>query len=321
MSAVFDPLRLAAVSMDVMVAGHGTSAGVVARQSVRLSLVLQAAQRGSRLYRERMPGSVTGSTPLSSLPVITRSELMQRFEDWVTDPGLKLQELRAFVADPLRVGEAYLDKYVVWESSGTSGEPGIFVQDAAAMAVYDSLEALRRNNPRSLARCLDPLYLSERTAFVGATNGHFASYVTLERLRRINPWMAGTTRSFSILQSVDELVLGLNEFAPTIVATYPTAAALLADEAQSGRLQIKPREVWTGGESLSAATRDRVQQTLACTVRNSYGASEFLAMGWECGDGHLHINADWVILEPVDERYRPVPAGQPSFTVLLTNLA
>ena len=101
MSAVFDPLRLAAVSMDVMVAGHGTSAGVVARQSVRLSLVLQAAQRGSRLYRERMPGSVTGSTPLSSLPVITRSELMQRFEDWVTDPGLKLQELRAFVADPL----------------------------------------------------------------------------------------------------------------------------------------------------------------------------------------------------------------------------
>lgn len=321
MSAVFDPLRLAAVTMDVMVAGHGTSAGVVARQSVRLSLVLQAAQRGSRLYRERMPGSVTGSTPLSSLPVITRSELMQRFEDWVTDPGLKLQELRAFVADPLRVGEAYLDKYVVWESSGTSGEPGIFVQDAAAMAVYDSLEALRRNNPRSLARCLDPLYLSERTAFVGATNGHFASYVTLERLRRINPWMAGTTRSFSILQSVDELVLGLNEFAPTIVATYPTAAALLADEAQSGRLQIKPREVWTGGESLSAATRDRVQQTLACTVRNSYGASEFLAMGWECGDGHLHINADWVILEPVDERYRPVPAGQPSFTVLLTNLA
>ena len=189
------------------------------------------------------------------------------------------------------------------------------------MAVYDSLEALRRNNPRSLARCLDPLYLSERTAFVGATNGHFASYVTLERLRRINPWMAGTTRSFSILQSVDELVLGLNEFAPTIVATYPTAAALLADEAQSGRLQIKPREVWTGGESLSAATRDRVQQTLACTVRNSYGASEFLAMGWECGDGHLHINADWVILEPVDEHQRPVPPGQPSCSVLLTNLA
>ena len=225
------------------------------------------------------------------------------------------------MADPLRVGEAYLDKYVVWESSGTSGEPGIFVQDAAAMAVYDSLEALRRNNPRSLARCLDPLYLSERTAFVGATNGHFASDVTLERLRRINPWMAGTTRSFSILQPVDELVLGLNQFAPTIVATYPTAAALLADEAQSGRLRIKPREIWTGGESLSAATRDRVQQTLACTVRNSYGASEFLAMGWECGDGHLHINADWVILEPVDERYRPVPAGKPSFTVLLTNLA
>ena len=33
------------------------------------------------------------------------------------------------------------------------------------------------------------------------------------------------------------------------------------------------------------------------------------------------MNADWVILEAVDEAYRPIPAGQPSHTVLLTNLA
>jgi phenylacetate-coenzyme A ligase PaaK-like adenylate-forming protein len=33
------------------------------------------------------------------------------------------------------------------------------------------------------------------------------------------------------------------------------------------------------------------------------------------------VNADWVILEPVDERYRPVPAGSPSYTALLSNLA
>jgi phenylacetate-CoA ligase len=33
------------------------------------------------------------------------------------------------------------------------------------------------------------------------------------------------------------------------------------------------------------------------------------------------VNNDWVILEPVDGAYQPVPTGQASQTVLLTNLA
>lgn len=35
----------------------------------------------------------------------------------------------------------------------------------------------------------------------------------------------------------------------------------------------------------------------------------------------MHLNADWVILEPVDRQYRPVPQGTCPHTVLLTNLA
>ena len=35
----------------------------------------------------------------------------------------------------------------------------------------------------------------------------------------------------------------------------------------------------------------------------------------------MHLNADWVILEPVDSRMQPVPPGVRSHTVLLTNLA
>jgi hypothetical protein len=33
------------------------------------------------------------------------------------------------------------------------------------------------------------------------------------------------------------------------------------------------------------------------------------------------VNADWILLEPVDEHYRAVPRGVPSHTALLTNLA
>jgi phenylacetate-coenzyme A ligase PaaK-like adenylate-forming protein len=35
----------------------------------------------------------------------------------------------------------------------------------------------------------------------------------------------------------------------------------------------------------------------------------------------MHINADWAILEVVDEANRPVPDGQPGAKVLLTNLS
>jgi phenylacetate-coenzyme A ligase PaaK-like adenylate-forming protein len=82
-----------------------------------------------------------------------------------------------------------------------------------------------------------------------------------------------------------------------------------------------PREIWTGGETLSPAVRAHIESGLGGVLRNSYGASEFLAMGWECARGHMHLNADWVILEPVDEKRRPVPAGEPACSVLLTSLA
>lgn len=318
MNSTFDPLRAGAAALDVLASGYASPQVLAARQNERLTALLSSAVQGSRLYRERLEGKAFGMNLLATLPVVSRHELMERFDDWVTDPQLTLTGLRAFIADPKRIGESYLGKYLVWESSGTSHEPGIFVQDARTMVVYDALEALRRSSPW---RWFDPMRLTERMAFVGATSGHFASMVSTQRVRQLNPWMAQSLRCFSILQSTTALVDELNDFTPTVIATYPTVAAVLADFAARGALHFQPKEVWTGGETLSAAVRRRVEQALGCTVRNSYGASEFLSMGWECARGQLHANTDWVILEPIDERGQAVPAGQLSYSTLLTNLA
>lgn len=319
--SIFDPLHFSSVWMAVQSNGRATAPAIARTQNTRLASLLVGAMRGSRFYREHLNGATPGITPLGDLPPVSRQELMARFDDWVTDPRLKLSELCAFTSDPLRIGVPYLDKYLVWESSGTSHQPGIFVQDAQAMAVYDALEASRRSAPRPLQRWFDPLALSERIAFVGAISGHFASVVSMQRLRELNPWLASNMRSFSILQPTRALLIELNAFAPTVLATYPTVAALLADEASRGALHFAPKEVWTGGETLSAAVRQRLELAFGCAVRNNYGASEFMSIAWECGQACLHINADWVILEPVDERGRPMPAGELSYSTLLTNLA
>ena len=321
MTTIFDPLRFSAVSMDVLACARVSVQALASRQQARLANLLTSAMRDSRFYRDHLRGIQPGSTPLGELPAVSRHALMAHFDDWVTDPQIKHHELAAFTADSQRIGEAYLGKYLVWESSGTSHEPGIFVQNVQTMAVYDALEALRRSAPRPLQRWLDPLALTERIAFVGATSGHFASFVSVQRMRALHPWLAPSMRSFSILQSNRALLDQLNAFAPTVIATYPTVAAMLTDEALRGALHFAPKEVWTGGETLSAATRRRLESTFGCTVRNSYGASEFMSISWECAQQRLHVNADWVILEPVDAHGQAVPAGKLSHTTLLTNLA
>lgn len=322
MDTVFDAWRFAQATAEVAMASHASREAIIRWQQQRLARLLATARDGSRLYRERLQGLPEGPEALTRMAPVHRLELMGRFADWVCDPALVLDELRAFTADPARIGEPFLGRYLVWESSGTSGSPGIFVQDAACMALYDALEAQRRSQARAVQRWLDPLYLAERIAFVGATSGHFASHITVERLRRLQPWLANAVQSFSILQPLDALVEQLNRFGPTVLTTYPTAAAVLGDEAEAGRLRVPAlREVWTGGETLSQIGRDRLTRQLGVAVRNSYGASEFLAMGWECDHGRLHLNSDWVILEPVDEHHRPVPPGEPSTSVLLTHLA
>ncbi|NDG38298.1 MAG: phenylacetate--CoA ligase family protein [Betaproteobacteria bacterium] len=312
--------QLAAIALDVLATNSATPRQIAERQASRWASLLQAAL-GTRYYRQALQGLDPANIPLTALPVTDKPAMMQRFAEHVTDPELTLEGLQSFCADPQRVGQPYLGRYWVWESSGSTGQPGLFVQDEAAMAIYDALEGLRRHSPRPWVRLLDPLYLGERLAFVGATGGHYASQVSVQRQRKAQPWLASRWRSFSILQAANALTEQLEAFGPSIVATYPTAALLLAELALRDKLHIRPAEVWTGGETLTPAVRSRIEQGLGCALRNSYGASEFLPIAWECGRGRLHVNADWVILEPVDANHRPVPNGQVSHTTLLTNLA
>jgi phenylacetate-coenzyme A ligase PaaK-like adenylate-forming protein len=314
----FNPWPYATVGMGVWMAGCWPAPALAALQAQRLHALLQAAQRESpwigRIARGCSPER------LADWPVMHKAEAMRHFDDWVTDPRLKLDALRRFMARPEAVGQPFVAGCHAWESSGSSGEPAIFVQDAQALAVYDALEAARR--PVLLwRRWLDPAYLGERLAFVGATGGHFASTVSVERLRRLQPWLAGRLQGHSFLQPMADLVDALNRQAPTVLMTYPSTALLLAEEASAGRLRLPLCELWTGGEGLSPAMRARVSAAFGCPVAQSYGASEFLSLASECRCQRLHLNADWVVLESVDEHHRPVPDGHPGSTTLLTNLA
>lgn len=287
----------------------------------RIAALIAHAREHSAFYRSHYRGLPDGCTDLRACPPVTRAQLMADFDGWVTDPQLRRHELEAFVRDPSRIAEPWLGKYAIWTSSGTTGVPGIYVQDPDALAIYAALLTTRFEFGPMI---VDPWQLSgasARMALVAATGGHFAGVVWWERQRRLHPLLAAHTRVFSILQPLDVLVTRLNEWQPAFVGSYPTMLALLAGEQCEGRLKIRPRAVWSGGEALTAADRVAIADGFACPVIEDYGASECMQIAFGCRHGRLHLNDDWVELEPVDDRGRPVPPGQPSDTVLLTNLA
>ncbi len=328
-TAVYDAWQTAWAYTDSLSAPRAATVWREHRDLRLAELLLHAAQ-GSRFYRERLQAAGEGAdawATLQRLKPSRKSELMPRFDDWVTDPALSLRELQAFVRERSRRGDTFLDRYLVWESSGSSGEPALFVQDERALAVADALEAAR--GPISLAgnsglwpeMWNSAAWTPQRIAFVAALDGHFASVVAFERARELNPWLGATSHSFSFLQPIAQLVAQLNDFAPTVLASYPSMAWVLSEQQRAGLLRIEPHALWTGGETLTPALRRTLSSRFHAPVRDSYGASECFLIANECRCGRLHLNADWVILEPVDGRGRPVAPGQFGATTLLTNLA
>ena len=73
MASVFDPLRWGAVALDVLASGHATPDALAARQQIRLARLLEAALRGSPLYRERLKGMTPGVRPLNALPMVSKA--------------------------------------------------------------------------------------------------------------------------------------------------------------------------------------------------------------------------------------------------------
>lgn len=320
----FDPggaLQWTQIAWDAALGGWLRPIDIVQRSRVRLAAQVEFARAHVPLYAQRyrhLP--LAAQVMRTDLPPLTKAELMADLEAGLSDRTLTAAAIDAFIADLDNVGTLLEGRYAVMTSSGSTGAPAIFLHDRTALATYQALELFRFRGAASPAHMAARLLAGERYAMVAATGGHFAGVTTIEHLRRSQPWLAGAMRVCSLLQPLASLVAELNGLAPTLLATYPTAAEMLASEMDAGRLRLRLAELWLGGETLAPEVQARLARSFGCRVRQAYGASEFMSIAWDCGHGSLHVNADWVLLEPVDARYRPVDPGTASHTVLLTNL-
>lgn len=318
-----DRLAYYRVAWDAYRTARDGQAGVARRQQQRLRDIVAYARAHSAYYGRLYRAVPEPISELAQLPAVTKPELMSHFDEWVTDPVVTKAQVEAFLADPDNIGRDFLERYVVCTTSGATGIPAILLHDRTALVIYNVLGYVRALPVALLSpRIVWAIVRGRaRLAAVFVTGGHFLGNTMMARRIRKMPWRGKTQRIFSVLAPLDELVADLNGFQPVVLGGYPSALETLAYEQQASRLRIRPVLINAAGETLTAQKRQLIATVFGCRVGNYYGSSEAVGLTYECGAQRLHVNSDWFIVEPVDEHDRPVPFGQFSDGVLVTNLA
>ncbi len=282
----------------------------------RLRELVRIATERSPWYRKHLSGvdiDRLDETALTELPVLTKAELMEHFDDIVTDSRLTLAGLDQHLST-VDTGSYLLGRYTALTSGGSSGQRGVFVYGWDAWTVF-WLTCYRtllraRNSYRDLA--------SRPAVMASVTAAHF-SHATAAMARTFsNPRM--TTVRLPVTLRTEEIVAGLNEVQPDFITVYPSVLHALAHEAAAGRLRIAPRRVLAGAEPLLPEIRAAAEQAWGVKVVSIYGTSEGGGTAVGCDRGGTHISEDQLIVEPVDLAGRTVPPGERSAKIYLTNL-
>lgn len=103
---------------------------------------------------------------------------------------------------------------------------------------------------------------------------------------------------------------------------YPSSIALLCQHAQKEGRDLRKlgvRAAFVTAEYLWDHWRQIITDTLGCPVANGYGGRDSGFIAHECPAGGMHITADRIIVEIVDEHGRPLPPGQ-SGEIVVTHL-
>jgi phenylacetate-CoA ligase len=250
--------------------------------------------------------------PLQELPVLTKSMMMEHFDNLVTDRALHLEDVRRH-AERDDLNARLFDRYWVTATSGSSGHPGFFVYDEEEWVQL--VASFARGQDWSGQRV--SLLKRQRMATVASMSAwHLSSQVA----NTAKGWWRPSIR-IAASEPLPTIVERLNEWQPDVLIAYASMARILADEQLAERLVIHPEVIYTSSEILTDETRRRSELAWGHAPFNQYGATETANIASECKEGHrLHLYEDLVTTEVVDDDYKPVPAGEVGSRILVTTL-
>jgi|tagenome__1003787_1003787.scaffolds.fasta_scaffold20902660_2 phenylacetate-CoA ligase len=288
----------------------------------RLVQLVEYARTKSEFWREKLTGVANCSFELTDLPTSCKPELMDNFDRAVTADDLRRDEIEGFVADESNLGVYFKDKYALSHTSGSQGQPLLIVQTKDNLELLFALQASRGYH---------------KTVSVGAAIKHFMKPARLAAVI-FNPGFYPSASAFHYMPvgakhyievkvfcaNDDDLVEQLAAFRPTHLTAYASMLHEIARHIESGRVSLKPEleEVVNISERLMPQAHDHYVEIFGAPVLDNYSMGECLFLTNGCAKSRgMHVNADWAVLEVVDENNQLLPNGQSGAKVLITNLA
>lgn len=120
-------------------------------------------------------------------------------------------------------------------------------------------------------------------------------------------------RHMSSFDPVDHQIEILRQERPHTFSSYAISLELIAERMlERGITDVRPAVVFSAAMPLSDRGRDLAERAFGVRPLDLYVAAELGVLGWECpgNRGTLHLNDDVQIIEIVDDRGQPAPAGQ-----------
>lgn len=285
-------------------------------QTTGLRRLVRLACERSPWHRERLrqtPHETLSLSDLSSLPTMTKDDLMANWNEIVTDSRITLdlvdRHLQSITSD------AYLfDTYHAITSGGSSGRRGVFIWDWdgwASTFASQSRWSMRyaMKHPASRPPVIAALMAAAPTHMTAAMGQTFA--------RPFPP-----VHSFPATMPMSQIIAGLNAVQPTHLVGYSSVLYELARRALDCELRISPMIVAAGAEPLWPEMRAVIERAWGAPVGCAYGTSEGGYTAVSCYEaGGMHVSEDLLMVELVDQEERAVAAGRTASKVLLTNFS
>lgn len=262
---------------------HKTREQMQALQEKKLRKLLYYVYDHSAYYKEvfeqkGISREQIEKLPLSAFPTMDKKILMEHFDEIVTVPDIRQEELRKYDEETSSDEKLFRGKYHVVHSSGSTGIPRYFVYDTSAW--NSMLLGIIRGAlwDMTMPQILKLLSGGLRILYIAATDGRYGGAMA------VGDGIDGVgakQRFLDIKTPLSEWVDTVREFKPDIIIGYPSAIKILGGLVDNSEVSVNVCRVISCGEPLAPGLRNYLEKTFGAVVVNFYGASESLALGVE----------------------------------------
>ena len=259
-------------------------------QEKRLRAIIKHAYENVPFYKELFdkhevkPTDIKTVRDLRRLPIITKKDIQKNYPKKIVAKGIDI------------------NKCII---ASTSGSTGISLKICMGKKTYDYSHGLLLYAFNELG-----LGLLQR----------YANFRVLVKKKK-NLWnliLERSKKTFSLRNSIQENIKKLKLMQPTALYGYPSYFFLLAGEIKRRNMKgIKPKVVFTHGETLTLGTRKRISSVFGKNIFSLYGSAEFYRLAFECKKHKgLHLITDGTVVEFLDKKGNPVLGGKPGEIVV-----